>query len=165
MVHFPETYSDADDDDNVITCGLQHSLKIRNYASASSCPIATHDYDNNDDDASSSSDHSTVGDSSGGVSNDDYEDNDDDVEDANHEANDDDANDANKSSICDGTHSKEDYSNEEDNDYSFAYASSSPCTAMSNTHNAVGGTSTKVHVNEAKVKGSCHTAKHKKAQR
>ena len=53
MVHFPETYSDDDDDDDdddvIITSGLQHSLKIRNYASASSSPNATHDYDNNDD--------------------------------------------------------------------------------------------------------------------
>ena len=156
MVHFPETYSDDeeeddeededDEDDVIITSGLQHSLKIRNYASASSSPNATHDYDNNDDDASSSSNHSTVGGSSGGVSNDNYEDNDDDAEDANHEANNDDANDANdKSSICDGTHSKEDYSNEEDNDYSFAYASSSPCTTMSNNRNAVGGTSNAIN--------------------
>jgi hypothetical protein len=46
MDHFPETYSDdedEDDDDDVdITSGLQHSLKIRNYASASSSPNATH---------------------------------------------------------------------------------------------------------------------------
>jgi hypothetical protein len=107
MVQFLETYSDDDDDgdgDDVITCGLQHSLKIRNYASASSSPIATHDYDN-DDDASSSSDHNTVGDSRGGGSKNDYEDNNDDAKDANHQDNDDDANDANESSICDGTHS------------------------------------------------------------
>jgi hypothetical protein len=97
-------------------------------------PDATHHYDNNNDNASSSSDHSTIGDSSGGVSNDKYEDNDDD-----------DANDANENSICDGTHSKEDYSNEEDNNYSFAYASSSPCTAMSNNCNAVGGTSNAIN--------------------
>jgi hypothetical protein len=100
------------------------------------CPNATHDYDNNDDDASSSSDHSTVGGSSGGVNNDDYEDNDDDAKDANHEANDNDAIDVNESSICDGTHSEEDYSNEEDNNYSFPFFSSSPCTAMSNNCNA-----------------------------
>jgi hypothetical protein len=43
------------------------------------------------------------------VSNDDCEDNDDDAEDANHEANNDDATNENVSSICDGTHSKEDY--------------------------------------------------------
>jgi hypothetical protein len=43
------------------------------------------------------------------VSNDDYEDNDDDAKDANHEANNDDATNGNESSICDGTHSKEDY--------------------------------------------------------
>jgi hypothetical protein len=48
----------------------QHSLKIRNYASASSSPNATHDYHINDDDASSSSHHSTVGGSTGGESND-----------------------------------------------------------------------------------------------
>jgi hypothetical protein len=58
---------------------------------------------------SSSSDHSTIGDGSGGASNDDYEDNDDDAKDANHEANNDDATNGNESSICDGTHSKEDY--------------------------------------------------------
>jgi hypothetical protein len=82
------------------------------------------------------------------VSNDNYEGNDDKTEDANHEANNDDANDANdanESSICDGTHIEEDYSNEEDNNYSFAYASSSPCTAMSNNHNAVGGTSNAIN--------------------
>jgi hypothetical protein len=78
------------------------------------------------------------------VSNDDYEDNDD-AEDANHEANNDDATNGNESSICDGTHSKEDYSNVEDNDYSFTYASSSPCTAMSNNRNAVGGTSNAIN--------------------
>jgi hypothetical protein len=138
----------------VVTSGLQHSLKIRNYASASSSPNATHDYDNNNDDGSSSSNHSTVGGSSGGVSNDDYED-DDDAEDAKNEAHDDDAkandndandaNDANESPICDGTHSKEDYSNEEDNDYSFTYASSSPCTTMSDNCNAVGSTSNAVN--------------------
>jgi hypothetical protein len=45
MVQFLEPYSDDDDgDDDVITCGLQHWLKIRNYASASSSPIATHNY-------------------------------------------------------------------------------------------------------------------------
>jgi hypothetical protein len=46
MVQFLEPYSDDDDDgdDDVITCGLQYSLKIRNYASASSSPIATHNY-------------------------------------------------------------------------------------------------------------------------
>jgi hypothetical protein len=90
----------------------QHSLKIRNYASASSYPNDTHDYDNNDDDASSSSDHSTIGDSSGGVSNDDYEDNDDhakDAKNANLEANNNDATYGNESSICDSTHGKEDY--------------------------------------------------------
>jgi hypothetical protein len=43
------------------------------------------------------------------VSNDNYEDNDDDAEDANHETNNDDATNGNESSICDGTHSKEDY--------------------------------------------------------
>jgi hypothetical protein len=159
MVHFPEMNSDNDEDDDdeeeeededdeddvIITYGLQHSLKMRNYASASSYPNATHDYENNNDDASSSSDHSTIGDSSGGVSNDDYEDNYDDAKDANHEANNDDATDGNESSICDGTHSKEDYSNEEDHDYSFAYASSSPCTAMSNNHNAVGSTSNAIN--------------------
>jgi hypothetical protein len=85
---------DGDGDDDVITCGLQHSLKIRNYASASSSPIATHDYNSNDDDMSPSFDHSTVGDSSGGVSNNDYEDNDNDAKEANHEDNDDYANDA-----------------------------------------------------------------------
>ncbi len=132
MVHFPETYSDDDDEDDVVvTSGLQHSLKIRNYASASSSPNATHDYDNNNDD--------------GGVSNDNYEDNDDNAKDPNHEANDDDANNANESSIGDGTHSKEDYSNEEDNDYSFAYTSSSPFTPMSKNCNAAGGTSNAVN--------------------
>ena len=50
-----------------------------------------------------------------------------------------------QSSICDGTHSEEDYNNDEDNDYSFAYASSSPCTARSNNCNAVGGTSNAVN--------------------
>jgi hypothetical protein len=121
MVHCPETYSyyDADEDDEeddeddeddvIITSGLQHKLKIRSYASDSSYCNATNNYDNNNDDASSSSDHSTVGDGSGGVSNDDYEDNDDDAEDANHEANNDDATNGNECSICDGTHSKEDY--------------------------------------------------------
>ena len=79
------------------------------------------------------------------MSNDDYEDNDDDAKDANHEANNDDANDANESYICDGSHSKEDYINEEDNNYSLAYASSSPCTAMSNNCNAVGGTSNAIN--------------------
>jgi hypothetical protein len=43
------------------------------------------------------------------VSNDDYEDNNDDAKDANHEANNDDATNENESSICDGTHSEEDY--------------------------------------------------------
>jgi hypothetical protein len=67
MVHFPETYSDDEDDEDdvdvddeddedeedeedekdeedvIITYGLQHSLKIRNYAWASSYPNATHD--------------------------------------------------------------------------------------------------------------------------
>jgi hypothetical protein len=56
-----------------------------------------------------SSNHSTIGDSSGGVSNDDYENNDDDAKDGNHEVNNDDASNENVSSICDGTHSKEDY--------------------------------------------------------
>jgi hypothetical protein len=124
---------------------LQHSPKIRNYASASCSPNATHDYNNNDDNASSSSNHSTVGGSSGGVSNDDYEDNDEDANDANHEANDNHANDANESSICDDTYSEEDYSNDEDNDYSFAYASSSPCTTRRNNRNAVGGTSNAIN--------------------
>jgi hypothetical protein len=117
MVHCPEMYSyddddeegEDDEDDVIITSGLQNSLKIRNYASNSSYRNATNDYDNNDDDASSSSNHSTIGDGSGGVSNDDYEDNDDDAKDANHEANNDDATNGNESSICDGTHSKEDY--------------------------------------------------------
>ncbi len=138
IVHCPETYSDDEDDDNdddedddndddednededdeedevdeddvIIISGLQHSLKIRNYASNSSYRNDTNDYDNNDDDASSSSNHSTIGDGSGGVSNDDYEDNDDDAEDANHEANNDDATNENASSLCDGTHSEEDY--------------------------------------------------------
>jgi hypothetical protein len=144
MVQFLETYSDDDDDgdgdddgdDDVVTCGLQHSLKIRNYAFDSSSPIATHNYDNNGDDASSSSHRSTVGDSSGGGSN-----NDNDAKDANNEDNNDDANDANESSICDGTHSEEEYSNDEDNDYSFAYASSSPCATRSNNCNSVGSTS------------------------
>ena len=79
------TMSDGDDDgdgNDVITCWLQHSLKIRNYASNSSYRNHTNNYDNNDDDASSSSDHSTIGD--GSVSNDDYEDNDDDAKDANY---------------------------------------------------------------------------------
>jgi hypothetical protein len=87
MVQFLETYSDDDDDGgdgdhdddddgDVVICGLQHSLKIRDDASESSSPIATHNYDNNNDDASSSSDHSTVGGSSGGGSTNDYEDND-----------------------------------------------------------------------------------------
>jgi hypothetical protein len=43
------------------------------------------------------------------LSNDNYEDNDDDAKDANHEANNDDATNGNESSICDGTHSNEDY--------------------------------------------------------
>ncbi len=159
--------SDGDDDgdgNDVITCWLQHSLKIRNYASASSSPIATHNYNNNDDNVSSSSNHSTVGDSSGGGSNNYYEDNDDDAEDANHEDNDNDANNANdahncfsnfastdespsyvQSSICDGTHCEEDYSNDEDNDYSFTYASSSPCATRSNICNAVGSASNAVN--------------------
>jgi hypothetical protein len=64
---------------------------------------------------------------------------------ANHEANNDDATDGNESSICDGTYGKEDYSNEEDNDYSFAYASSSPCTTMSNNCNAVCSTSNAIN--------------------
>jgi hypothetical protein len=136
---------DDDDDDVIVTSGLQHSLKIRNYASASSSPNATHDYGSNDDNGSSLSDHSTVGGNSGGGSNDDYEYNDNDAKDTNHEANDSDANDANESSICDGTHSKEDYSNDEDNDYSFAYASSSPCATRHNNHNAVGSTSNAIN--------------------
>jgi hypothetical protein len=152
MVQLLETYSgdendDNDDDDDVVNCELQHSLKIRNYASASSSPIATHDYNNNDDDASSSSDHSIVGYSSGGGSNNDYEDNDD-AEDANHEYNDNDAkdaNDANESSSCDGTHSEEEYSNFGDNNISFTYASSSPCTTRSNNSNAVGSTSNAIN--------------------
>jgi hypothetical protein len=100
---------DEDEDDVVITSGLQHSLEVRNYASDSSYHNDTNDYNNNDDDASSSSDYSPIGDGSGGVSNDDYEDNDDDAEDTNHEANNDDATNGNESSICAGTHSKEDY--------------------------------------------------------
>jgi hypothetical protein len=79
MVHRPETYSyddddeddeedeneddeedEDDEDDVIITSGLQHSIKIRNYASDSSYHNATNDYDNNNDDASSSSNHSTV---------------------------------------------------------------------------------------------------------
>jgi hypothetical protein len=91
------------------TSGLQHSLKIRNYASNSSYCNDTNDNDNNDDDASSSSNHSTIGDGSGGVSNVNYEDNDDDAEDANHEAINNDATNENVSSICDCTHIKEDY--------------------------------------------------------
>jgi hypothetical protein len=98
-----------DEDDVIITSGLQHSLKIRNFASNSSYCNATNNYNNNDDDASSSSNHSAISDGSGGVSNDDYEDNDDDAKDANHKANNDDATNGNESSICDGTHSKEDY--------------------------------------------------------
>jgi hypothetical protein len=98
-----------DKEDVIITSGLQHSLKIRNYASDSSYRNATHDYDSSNDDASSSSDHSTVGDGSGSVSNDDYEDNDDDAKDTNHEANNDDSTNGNESSICDGTYIKEDY--------------------------------------------------------
>ncbi len=138
--------ADEDDDDNIITSGLQNSLKIRNYASASCSPNATHDYSNNHDDASSSSNHSTVGGSSGGGSNDDYEYNDNDAKDANHEANNDGANDANQSSTCDGTHIQEEYSNDKDNDYySFTYASFSPCTARSNNCNAVGGTSNAIN--------------------
>jgi hypothetical protein len=123
MVHCPATYSDNDDDDDdddkdededddedvIITSGLQDSLKRRNCASNSSYRNATNDYDNNEDDASSSSNHSTIGYGSGGVSNDNYEDNDDDAEDANHEANNDDGTNGNESSICGGTHSKEDY--------------------------------------------------------
>jgi hypothetical protein len=104
-----EEDDDDDEDDVIITSGLKHSLKIRNYASNSSYHNDTNDYDNNDDDASSSSNHSTVGDGSGGVRNDDYKDNDDDAEDANHEANNNDATNENESSICDGAHSKEDY--------------------------------------------------------
>jgi hypothetical protein len=99
---------EEDEDDVIITFGLQHSLKIRNYASDSSYHNATNNYDNNDDDASSSSDHSTVGDHSGGVSNDDYEDNDDDAKDANHEANNNDA-----------TLSKEDYTSLSSTNQSF----------------------------------------------
>jgi hypothetical protein len=124
---------DEDDDDNVIiTSGLQNSLKIRNYASASCSPSATHDYSNNNDNASSSSNHSTVGGSSGGGSNDDYEYND---------AKDD----ANQSSTCDGTNIEEEFGNHKDNDYSFTYASSSPCTTRSNNCNAVGGTSNAIN--------------------
>jgi hypothetical protein len=128
MVHCPETYSyddddedededkddeededdEDDEDDVIITSGLQNSLKITNYASDSSYCNATNDYDNNNDDASSSSNHSTIGDGSGGVSNDNYDDNDN-AKDANHEANNNDATNGNESSICDGTHSKEDY--------------------------------------------------------
>jgi hypothetical protein len=67
------------------------------------------------------------------------------TEDTNHEANNNDTNDANESSICDGTHSEEDYSNDEDNDYSFAYASSSPCATRSNNCNAVGSTSSAIN--------------------
>jgi hypothetical protein len=43
------------------------------------------------------------------VSNDNYEDNDDDAKDANHDSNNDDATNGLESSICDGTHIKEDY--------------------------------------------------------
>jgi hypothetical protein len=87
MDQFLEMYSDddGDDDDDDVDKG--------NYASAYSSPIATHDYDNNDD-TSSSSDHSTVGNSGGVGSRNEYEVNDDDAEDANHDDNDDDANDA-----------------------------------------------------------------------
>jgi hypothetical protein len=74
--------------------GFQSQANV--YAFAYSYPNATHNYDNNYDYASSSSNHSTVGDSSGGVSNDDYEDNDDDAKDANDEANNDDATNAMK---------------------------------------------------------------------
>jgi hypothetical protein len=148
IVQYLETSSDDDDDDDDdgIACRLQHLLKSRNYASASSSPIATHDYDNNND-MLSSSDHSTVGDSSSGGSNNDYEDNDD-ANDANdaHDpfscfASSDDSPSSDPSSICDGTHSEDDYNDDDDNDYTFAYASSTSHAAGGNNHNAVGGTS------------------------
>jgi hypothetical protein len=151
MVHCSETYSDDDNDDDdddvdnededddddeddvVITSGLKHSLKIRNYASNSSYHNDTNDYDNNDDDASSSSNHSTIGDGSGGVRNDDYEDNDDDAEDANHEANNGDATNENESSICDGAHSKEDYTS-----FSFTNLSLQPNVSASESSSFIG---------------------------
>ena len=157
MVQFLEIYSDDDGDDD--------DVKIRNYSSAFSSPIATHDYDNNNEDTSSSSDHRTVVDSGGVGSNNEYEDNDDNAKDANHDDNDDDTNDTNdahdnfsyfassdespssyQSSVCDGTHSQENYNNDEDNNYSFAYASSSPCLARSNNHNALVSTSNAINV-------------------
>ncbi len=70
IVQFLEMLSD---DDDGITCGLLHLLKSRNYASASSSLIATHDYNNNDDNSSSSSILSIVGDSSGGGFNNNYD--------------------------------------------------------------------------------------------
>jgi hypothetical protein len=97
MVHYLEMYSNDDgdekDDDVVITSGLQHSLKIKNYASTSSSPIATHDYNRNDDDASSYSNHSTIGYTSGHGINNEFEDNhQNNVKDAKNEDKNDDAN-------------------------------------------------------------------------
>ncbi len=51
-----------------------------------------------------------------------------------------------QSSTCDGTHSEEDYNNDEDINYLFAYASSSPCATRSNNHNAVVGISNAINV-------------------
>jgi hypothetical protein len=112
-------------------------------------------------DASSSSNHSTVGDRIGFGNNNEYEVNDDDAKDANH---DDDANDRHdpfsyfpssdkspssyESSNCDGTHSDEDHNNNDGNNYSFTYASSSPCGAMRNNHNAVLGNSNAINVSD-----------------
>jgi hypothetical protein len=155
---------DDDNNDDDDDCdGDGDDVDIRKSASAYSSPICTPDYNNNND-ASSSSNHSTVGDSIGVGNNNEYEVNDDDTKDANHEDNDDDANDCHdpfsyfpssdkslssyQSSICDGTHSDEDYNNDDSNDYSFVYASSSPCAAMRNNHNAVLGNSNAINVSD-----------------
>jgi hypothetical protein len=146
-------YSDDDDDCD----GDDDDVDIRKSASAYSSPICTPNYDNNDN-ASSSSNHSTVGDSIGVGNNNEYEVNDDNAKNANHDDNDDDANDCHdlfsyfpssdkspssyQSSICDGTHSDEDHSN----DYAFTYASSSHYAAMRNNCNAVLGNSNAINV-------------------
>jgi hypothetical protein len=107
---------------------------------------------NNNDDTSSSSDHSTVGN---------YycEDNHDDANSANDDADDindahdcfsyfassDDSSSSYPSSICDGVHGEEDYKNNDDNNYTFAYASCTPHAASGNNCNALGGTSNAIN--------------------
>jgi hypothetical protein len=50
-----------------------------------------------------------------------------------------------QSSICDHTHSEEDYNKDEDNNSTFAYASASPCATRSNNHKAIGSTSNAIN--------------------